>query len=134
MIANAKKTALFCLGVAYQKFMTELEKQQEVLAGITDVVMNAFAMESVMLRARKMAGSGKSAEDATRDGCGSSCARRWSGSKARRGTVLAACSEGDALRMNLAVLRRFTKYEPVNAIALRRKIAGRLLESGKYIV
>jgi hypothetical protein len=36
--------------------------------------------------------------------------------------------------MNLAVLKRFTKYEPVNGIALRRKIAGRLLESGKYIV
>ncbi len=32
-------------------------------------------------------------------------------------TVLAACSEGDALRTNLAVLKRFTKFEPVNAIA-----------------
>ena len=31
-------------------------------------------------------------------------------------TVLAACSEGDALRTNLAVLKRFTKYEPVDAI------------------
>ena len=26
--------------------------------------------------------------------------------------VLAACSEGDALRTNLAVLKRFTKFEP----------------------
>ncbi len=29
--------------------------------------------------------------------------------------VLAASSEGDALRTNLAVLKRFTKFEPVNA-------------------
>ena len=36
-------------------------------------------------------------------------------------TVLAACSEGDTLRANLAVLRRFAKYEPVDAIELRRQ-------------
>jgi hypothetical protein len=41
--------------------------------------------------------------------------------------VLAACAAGDALRANLAVLRRFAKYEPVDSIALRRKIAERLL-------
>ena len=40
-------------------------------------------------------------------------------------TVLAACSEGDALRTNLAVLKRFTKFEPVDAIATRRRIAAR---------
>jgi hypothetical protein len=48
--------------------------------------------------------------------------------------VLAASSEGDALRMNLAVLKRFTKTEPVNAITIRHEIAARLLEAGKYIV
>ena len=49
-------------------------------------------------------------------------------------TVLAACSEGDALRTNLAVLKRFTKYEPVDAIALRRKIAARLIQAERYVV
>ena len=48
--------------------------------------------------------------------------------------VLAACSEGDALRTNLAVLKRFTKFEPVDAIAVRRRIAGRLLQAEKYIL
>jgi alkylation response protein AidB-like acyl-CoA dehydrogenase len=51
MVANAKKTALLCLGVAYQKFAADLENQQEVLASITDIAMNAFAMESTVLRA-----------------------------------------------------------------------------------
>jgi hypothetical protein len=46
--------------------------------------------------------------------------------------VLAAASEGDALRMNLSVLKRFTKYEPVNAIEVRREIAAKLLASGRY--
>ena len=49
-------------------------------------------------------------------------------------TVLAACSEGDNLRANLAVLRRFAKYEPANAIELRRKIAGRLIDAERYVV
>src|SRR5580693_3564473 len=42
LVANAKKAALFTLGVAFQKYMAALEEQQEVLAGITDIAMNAF--------------------------------------------------------------------------------------------
>ena len=133
MVANAKKVALFALGVAYQKYMTALEEQQEVVANITDILMNAFAMESVALRAEKIARSGKKARMRKKwSRC--LCARRWIRLMRRAKTVLAACSEGDALRTNLAVLKRFTKYEPVNAIAFRRKIAARMIEAGKYTV
>src|SRR6266446_9523426 len=55
---NAKKVALLLTGVAYQKYLTAIEQQQEVLAGICDVIMEAFAMESVALRTRKLAESG----------------------------------------------------------------------------
>jgi hypothetical protein len=48
--------------------------------------------------------------------------------------VIAACSEGDPLRMNLSILKRFTKCDPVNAIALRRGIATRLLQAERYVV
>jgi hypothetical protein len=48
--------------------------------------------------------------------------------------VLAACAEGDALRTNLAILKRFTKHELVDTIGLRKKIAARMIESGKYTV
>ena len=48
--------------------------------------------------------------------------------------VLAAASEGDALRTNLTFLRRFTKFDPVNAVALRRQIAARLIAAEKYVV
>src|SRR6204780_642720 len=44
LVENAKKTALFALGVAYQKFAASLEEQQEILASITDIAINAFAM------------------------------------------------------------------------------------------
>src|ERR1700688_20432 len=55
LVANAKKVALFALGVAFQKYMAGLEEQQEILAGITDIAMNAFAMESTLLRTQKLA-------------------------------------------------------------------------------
>ena len=132
ILLNAKKIALMLMGTAYQKYMMELEKQQEVLAGITDVIMDIYAMESSLLRAQKLAESGKgtNAADMTRVLMRDGLAHIDVTAR----TVLAACSEGDTLRTNLVVLRRFTKYEPVDAIALRRKIAHRLLEAERYIV
>ncbi|HUJ50158.1 MAG TPA: acyl-CoA dehydrogenase family protein [Bryobacteraceae bacterium] len=132
LVENAKKVALFALGVAYQKYMNAIEDQQEILAGITDISMNTFAMESALLRTQKLAkqGKGENARDMTavflRE------AMETVESAAR--TVLAACSDGDALRTNLAVLKRFTKFEPVDAIATRRRIAARLLQADRYAV
>jgi hypothetical protein len=48
--------------------------------------------------------------------------------------VLAACSQGDALRANLLLLRRFAKYQPVDAVGTRRMIAARLLGAERYVV
>ena len=48
--------------------------------------------------------------------------------------VLAACGEGDALRTNLAFLRRLTKFDPINSIAMRQRIAARLIEADRYVV
>jgi alkylation response protein AidB-like acyl-CoA dehydrogenase len=121
LVASAKKIALLLLGISYQKFVNELEKQQEVLGGIADVVMEVFAMESVELR-----GNVDYRDVYLRD----AMARVEVAAR----TVIAACSEGDALRTNMTVLRRFAKYEPVDAIAIRRRIAHRLLEAGRYVV
>ncbi|HEY1759948.1 MAG TPA: acyl-CoA dehydrogenase family protein [Bryobacteraceae bacterium] len=128
VVANAKRIGLFLLGAAYQRFGAALEDQQEVLAGITDVLMNAYALESAELRARK---------------CGRENALNMAAVFASEAmdaveisarTVLAACSEGDELRANLAILRRFGKRDTVDIIALRRKIAARMLDAGKYAV
>ena len=126
MTANAKKAALFLLGIAYQKYFNDLENQQEIVAAITDVAMNAFAMESCLLRSRK----NSIGQDMTIVFVHE--AMEIVESAAR--TVVAACSEGDELRMNLSILKRFTKCDPVNAIALRRRIAERLLEAERYVV
>ena len=132
LVANAKKIALLVLGVAYQKFTTSLEDQQEVLAGITDIAMNAFAMESVLLRAKKLAGlhRGENAAEMCRVFLDEAMETVESAAR----SVLAASSEGDALRTNMAVLKRFTKFEPVDAISARRRISERLLAANTYAV
>jgi alkylation response protein AidB-like acyl-CoA dehydrogenase len=125
LVANAKKIGLLAMGVAYQKFALDLEKQQEVLMGIADIVMEIYAMESVLLRTRKNGAGAEMCAVFLRD----ALARVEFSARA----VLAACSEGDSLRINMAVLRRFAKYEPINAIELRRKIAHRLLAAERYL-
>jgi hypothetical protein len=128
LLRNAKKIALMTMGLAYQKYMMELEKQQEVLYGLADIVMEVFAMESAMLRARKLRTtlSGEMTSVFLRDA--------MSRIEVAARTLLAACSEGDMLRTNMAVLRRFAKYEPIDAIGARRRIAARLLEAERYLV
>ena len=126
LIPNAKKIALLLMAVAFEKFGMALDKQQEVVAGISNVIMEIFAMESAELRSQK----NSIAADI--------CAVLLPDSMGRIETfarpVLAACSQGDALRANLAILRRFAKFEPPDSIALRRRIAERLLDAGRYIV
>jgi hypothetical protein len=47
-------------------------------------------------------------------------------------TALAAAAEGDVLRTQLTVLRRFAKREPVDTIALRRRVAAAVLDGHRY--
>jgi hypothetical protein len=128
VIANSKKIGMFLLGSAYQRFGDKIEEQQEVMAGITDVLMASYAMESAVLRAKKN-GRVNAAEMAA-----VFCADAMDAMEVAARTVLAACSEGDELRTNLAVLRRFTKRDAVDTIALRRRIAARLIEAGRYVI
>jgi tRNA G10 N-methylase Trm11 len=97
------------------------------------MLMNAYAMESAQLRTEKIARSGKNADN-VREMYSVFSREAMDVIDSAGRTVMAACSEGDTLRTNLAVLKRFTKYEPVNTIALRRSIAARLIAAERYVV
>jgi hypothetical protein len=94
--------------------------------------MNAFVMESTYLRTKKLAQNGKG--ELAGEMCSVFLREAMETIESSARNVLAACSEGDVLRGNLSVLKRLSKFEPVNAIGLRRKIATRLLEVGRYTV
>jgi alkylation response protein AidB-like acyl-CoA dehydrogenase len=131
-VEQARKIALLLLGLAYQRFGAAIEEQQEVLAGISDVMMNAFALESVVLRAAKMAARSTGRNAAAYVTLFSHDAMNTIERAAT--DIISFCSEGDTRRTNLAVLRKLTRREVANVIELRRQIANRLLEVKRYIV
>src|SRR5207245_8639225 len=110
------------------------EEQQEILAGVADLVIETFAMESLLLRARHAVdreGAGPAAFKVAIAQVYITDALPRVETAAR--TVLAAVEEGDTLRTQLAGLRRFLRYTPKNTVALRRMIAGHLLQHGRYV-
>lgn len=130
---NAKKVALMTLGTAAQKYMMKLGDQQEILLGIADIIMDTYAMESAILRARKLAASaGEEAAarylDMTQVFCNDAVQRIESRAK----NTLAAMAEGDELRTLLAALRRFTKLTPMNTVTARQRIANVMIEANKW--
>ncbi len=135
LIAAAKKIGLFAAGVATQKYMQGIQEQQEIMGAIANMTIETYAIESAVLRAQKLA---------DRDGEASvanaiAMARVYiTGAMDRIESaarmVIAAASEGDMLRSQMAILRRLSKREPFNVIALREKIAQRVIEGGKYSV
>ncbi len=132
---NAKKVALMVLGTAAQKYMTELQNQQEILLNAADIIIDAYAMETAILRAQKLAGK-NGAESAARyiDMAGVYCNDATQRIEAKAKNTLAAMSEGDELRTMLAALRRFTKNNsPMNTIAARQRIADTLIQANKYV-
>ena len=134
LTTNAKKVALMTLGTAAQKYMMKLADQQEVLMGIADIIMDTYAMETAILRARKLvAAKGESASerylDMTRVFCNDAVERI----EARAQNTLSGMAEGDELRTLLAALRRFTKLQPMNTIAARQRIADAMIEKNKWV-
>ncbi|MDE3157320.1 MAG: acyl-CoA dehydrogenase, partial [Acidobacteriota bacterium] len=130
LVGNAKKIALMAIGLAYQKYLNELEKQQEVMTTIADLMMEAFAMESVLLRTRKLRARAK--ETNAVDACAVFLRDGIARMEVSARQVLGACAEGDGLRTQMAVLRRLARYEPVNAVARRRQISARSLARERY--
>ncbi|HKW88927.1 MAG TPA: acyl-CoA dehydrogenase family protein [Candidatus Acidoferrales bacterium] len=133
LVANSKKIFLLAAGAAVQKFREQLAEQQEIMAALANVVMEVYAMESCLRRAQKAAkkSSGGSAAlmgDAARAFI--SDAADTVEREAR--TALAATVEGDNLRTQIAVLRRFAKRDPIDTIALRRRVAAAVLAGDRY--
>lgn len=132
MLAAGRKIALFTAGAASQKYMAALADQQEIMADIANIVAEVYALESALLRARKLA-AGKTNSAAIPQAMTQIYAEHAFDvieSAARR--VLAAVAEGDMLRTQLAILRRLVKREPADTIALSRTVARHVLKAGRY--
>ncbi len=132
-VRRAKKAILMIAGSAVQKFMQKLAEQQEIIMNVTDMLIEVFTSETVILRTQKLASMKSEAEalpyvEMTKVYVSDSLERINLYGK----HAVAAYAEGDELKMLMLGLKRFTKFEPVNTTALRRNIADRLIEANKY--
>jgi alkylation response protein AidB-like acyl-CoA dehydrogenase len=133
LVEGAKKAALLVAGSAVQKYMTALAEEQEVIGVLSNLVMEVYAMESALLRTLKKLS--KNAPEACVTECdGARCyvyeAADRMESEARRG--LARIAEGDTLRAQLGLLKRFLRRTPADSIELKRRVANRALELNRY--
>ena len=129
---NAKKVALMILGTAAQKYMTQLQEQQEILLNCADIIMNAYAMETAVLRAKKIAERGNAENQIAMAQVFCNDAIQRIEMSARN--TIAGMLEGDEAKMLLVALKRFTKNNsPINTIAARRKIADTLIQANNYV-
>jgi butyryl-CoA dehydrogenase len=132
LLAGAKKLALFTAGVASQKYMNALADQQEVMADLADIIIQVYALESALLRARKLRARGLplAATAAAMVRLYASKAMDIVELASRR--IVAAVAEGDTLRVQLAIARRLAKRQPQDVYATSREIAHHLTEKGVW--
>jgi butyryl-CoA dehydrogenase len=134
-VANAKKLSLFCAGVAIQKYMMGLKDHQEVLAALADLVTECYAMDSALVRAQKvLATKGEAAAKMPTAMAQIYISYALDRVAATAKKVFAEIAEGDMLRTYMTILRRLTKNDPVNVIALQEQVASRTIDAGKYVI
>jgi butyryl-CoA dehydrogenase len=134
VLAAVKKMALFAAGVASQRFMTALQEEQEAMADLADMIMQVYALESALLRARKLAEGHKSSAETAAAMTGLLADETMGLAEQAARRVLAACAEGDMLRTQLAILRRLARFAPGDAVGLSRIVAKAAIGLERYPV
>ena len=128
-----KKIVLMVAGAAMQRYGMKLEQEQEVLSYLADILIDTYAAESAMLRARDaVTRKVKNAE--LHQHAASVTVNEAAGRiELAARSALAAMADGDTLRTQLAALRRLMKITPVNTVEMRRKLAEASSAAGGYI-
>jgi hypothetical protein len=124
---------LLVAGAALEKYRERLADQQEIVATLSDIVMECYAAESSLRRVQK-AESARGAEstavmaDAARVFLHDAADRVEIGARKAMSAVL----DGDMLRTQLAVLRRFLKREPADTVAMRHRVSAAVQANDRY--
>lgn len=128
-----KKVALAVIGLGLQTYGSKISDQQEVLSFASDILIDTFAADTVVNRARAAEENSVTTSSFQCDAaiCFVNDAAMRIDTSAR--AALAAMANGDELRIHLAALRRLLKVTPVNTVAIRRTLADETVKRGGYI-
>src|SRR5687768_7561935 len=122
-LRNLKKAGLMVAGAAVQKFMTKLSDEQEILMNLADMLIEVYVAESTLLRVEKLAGiRGENGCEIEKEIAIIYLHHAIEKAAACGKQAIYGFADGDELRLMLLGLKRFTKIDPSNLKAARRKV------------
>jgi alkylation response protein AidB-like acyl-CoA dehydrogenase len=131
-IENLKKVFLMVAGSAFQKYGPALEKNQQTLLGLSDMMIEVYFAESALLRTLKNTNKGMDTKhqiDMTKLYVFDATETVINKSKEIIGNI----SEGESMTSLLKSLNRLTRYENLpDVIGLKKKIADKVILENKY--
>lgn len=124
--ANAKRAAILALQAASHKYGDKLSSEQEVLGLVADIMIEAFAIESAMLRTEKLIATQGEAVVSLQIAMTETYTNDAMERIANKIRTLNAELQNDALGNAIAL-------HPVNTLASRKQIADVVIEAGRYL-
>ena len=135
-IKDFKKIILMVAGAAAKMQMdgkVNLKEEQEILMNVSNLMLDAYLGESLLLRVEKLAGMETEMEQEIYDAILKVFLTDANARVQKQATdALVSFAEGDMLRTLLMGLKRFGKYMPANVKQERRKIAAKLIAANEY--
>ena len=130
----SKRQCMLAAGLAVQVLGQKLIDNQEVMARMSNMLMEIYAMESAVVRAERMVETGHRWAQIARDITELYVNESWHKVHGDARMLCADVVEGEALRHALAGVKAFTEFHPTSSARLRGRIASELIQKGSYPV
>ena len=134
ILKNLKKIFLMLCGAGMKKFGLDIEKEQEVLLSISDIMIEIYLAESAILRTEKNYKKfGKNSQEGQVSMSQLYLYQSVELVSNRAKELIISLSEGEEQKFLLLGLKRFTKYYNFpKPIELKRKIAKMIIDNNSY--
>lgn len=135
LVAVSKQIFQLTLAQVLQEYVSQLDQEQEICSDLGDIIINIYAMESALLRTKKMiALKGENISQNAINMTKTYIHEAFDQITGFAKEILCAVNTGDELIKQLAILNELSRNSPINTIALKRRIASKVIEAEKYIV
>jgi len=133
ILEKLKKASLLMLGKAYEAISKQYNTEQETMMSISDMLIQLYAAESVVLRVQKLEGLKSEQEYAVyKDICDVFVYEASSRIYKSAMDALNSFATGEEFTKIQNGLRKLTSVEPINIKEARRRIANKLIEDNDY--
>ena len=133
IVSALKKVFLMVGGLAIQTHGLRMDREQEIVAMLADAMIELYALESALLRTRKLLEHRHDDAGLAIDMTTLFAEETLEKAGQRARLLLAGLAAGENLRLHVSVLKRLLKFETGDVTALRRRIASRVISAEQYV-